>query len=88
MEGMNSNTTVAAAANATPGVKGNSLPDIKGQENGIGIPPVVKDLQKSPTEKSLTEDSIFAYVNNQMQALAFDANSPAKGPIGLDGIPE
>ena len=87
MEGTVSNTIINTSNAAD--VKGNSVPDVKAQEIlGIGTPPIARELQKSPVEKSITEGSIFMHVNDQSKAVTVDANVSAKQLVGLEGFPE
>ncbi|MDR0740343.1 MAG: hypothetical protein LBF34_01375 [Puniceicoccales bacterium] len=70
------------------GVKGTSLADVKGQEIlGIGLPPVRKELDRSPLEAAKDEYNPLE-TSDFSQTVQKDANVHAIKLTNLDGFPE
>jgi hypothetical protein len=68
-------------------VKGTSLADVKDQEiKGVGLPPIRKELDRSPLEVDREEHGTQEV--DVLQAVHRDANILATKLTSIDGLPQ
>ncbi|MDR2200993.1 MAG: hypothetical protein LBN94_02715 [Puniceicoccales bacterium] len=67
---------------------GTSSVDVRAQEvKGIGLPPLKREMEKSPLESTREKRDLFN-VNDLSQSVTIDANAAAKRLTNLSGLPE